>query len=104
MKIHRIIPEEPKKAYFGKCDRCSYLLSLPNGANTIAASDVDIRVSSRPSKPSFHPKDGQVTITESDSGRIAVDVHVDDERVPMLINGTYKLTADGVCYSSERRQ
>lgn len=93
-----------KRDCFGKCDRCSYLLTLPNGANTFAASDVDIKVSSRPSEPSFHPEHARVTITGSGSGRIGVDVHIDDERVPRLINGTYTLTADGVCYTTERRQ
>jgi len=93
-----------KRDCFGKCDRCSYLLNLPNGTSAYAASDIDIRTSSRPSGPSFHPKHGRITITGSDPTRMAVEVDIDDERVPRLINGSYTLTVDGVCYSMERRQ
>ena len=93
-----------KRDYFGKCERCSYSLSLPNGANAFVASDMDIRVSSRPSERNFHPKGGRVTITEQNSGRIVVEVHIDDDRFPRLINGTYTLIAGGVCYESEQRR
>ncbi len=95
-----------KKDYFGNCDRCSYSLGLPNksGDSTFAASDVTIKRSFRPSEQSFHPKSGRVTITTRDAGRIVVDVQIDDERVPRLINGTYTLTEDAAGYKSEQRR
>lgn len=83
--------------------RCNYSFSMTTKSNRYTQDDMNVRILPSDSESGFKPKSALVKIMKVDAKRILVDIAVDDDRLPKLINGTYKLkvaeeTADHVWY------
>lgn len=93
-------------SWFG-FDHVNYSFSMATRAHEYTQEDMSVSVLSGPAgDESFHPKAAIVTITNLGPGVIAVSIRVDDDHVPKLINGAYKLrlredTPNGKVYESK---
>ena len=86
--------------------RCNYSFSMTTKSNQYTQNDMEVSILPSDSQATFRPKSAVVKITEVDSKRILVHIAVDDDRLPKLINGTYKLrtaevTGDRVWYKTK---
>lgn len=86
--------------------RCNYSFSMTTKSNQYTQNEMQISILPSDSEAGFRPKSAAVKITEVDSKRILVHINVDDDRLPKLINGTYKLkvaeaTADHIYYKTK---
>ena len=86
--------------------RCNYSFSMTTKSNQYTQNEMEVNILPNDSEAVFRPKSAVVKITEVDSKSILVHITVDDERLPKLINGTYRLriadvAADHVSYRSK---
>ena len=86
--------------------RCNYSFSMTTKTNQYTQDDIEVFILPSDSEGGFRPKSATVNITEEDAKRIIIKITVDDDRIPKLINGAYKLkiageTADHVRYKSK---
>ena len=86
--------------------RCNYAFSMTTKSNQYTQADMQVRILPGDSEAGFTPDNAVVKITQKNSKTIIVGVSVDDDRIPKLINGSYKLklveaTPDHAYYSTK---
>jgi hypothetical protein len=85
--------------------RDEYFFSFRTHGDALTQDDIDIAVYAG-TQARFSPKTASVNITNKDTRTAMIVVHVDDDRIPKTLNGTYELkvsevTADQVWYTTK---